>query len=130
MTTTDGGTTSGYSLIGSLKSAMAPAISDERRQDRGEDRPVDEEAREFHWRLRHVGQPSLARDPGARRAPMATRCGVTGTGPHPLQPLTTIMSPAFRPSRTTRRPSISGPSFTGVYSTLLSAPTASTYLTF
>ena len=65
-----------------------------------------------------------------RGSPMATSCGVTGMpGRTCCRPLTTMTSSALRPSRTTRRPSTSGPSFTGAYSTLLSAPTLSTNFT-
>ena len=59
----------------------------------------------------------------AASPPMVTRCGVTVTpGCTRCAPLTTMTSPALRPSRTTRRPSMTRPSLTLRYSILLSAP--------
>src|SRR5882762_2342399 len=49
---------------------------------------------------------------GVTAAPGRTRC----------RPLTTIMSPERKPSRTTRSPSVIGPSFTGRYSRVLFFP--------
>src|SRR6185437_17057050 len=61
------------------------------------------------------------------RSPIATRSGVTvAPGRTRCRPLTTMVSPGDRPFATTRRPSMIGPSFTGRYCTLLSAPTTST----
>ena len=67
--------------------------------------------------------------PGAVKSPpIVTRCGVTARpGCTRCAPLTTITSPGFKPSRTMRNPSITRPSLTLRYSTLLSAPSRSTY---
>ena len=115
-TTTVGGTTSGYSLIGSWEIAMRAGDGDEDREHRREDRPVDEEVREFHRccsaavlrNRRRACQQGVRRSGG--RSPMATRCGVTCTpGRTRCRPFTTMVSPAVSPLCTTRRPSMTGP---------------------
>src|SRR5262249_21855830 len=96
---------------------------DERRDDPGEDGPVDEEIRQLH-RFSPLVCATSAR---ASWVSMATRCGVTcAPGRTRCRPLTTMVSPGARPSATTRRPSTIGPSLTGRYATLLSLPTTST----
>ena len=89
---------------------------DEGRQDRREDRPVDEEAARISLQdLRVLLRRTMSLVTVLMCcSPIATSCGVTGMpGRTCCSPLTTIVSPALRPSRTTRRPSTTGPSFTG-----------------
>ena len=51
-TTTVGGTTSGYSLIGKQPQRQRAGDENDRRQNAGENRPLNEELRESHGCLR------------------------------------------------------------------------------
>ena len=94
---------SGYSLIGSVKMAIGAGQDDDDRQHGGEDRPVDEEAGETHGRLLELGDWRPVAGLASALASMGPAVAVTFMpGPHPLRPLTTIVSPGLRPLGTTR----------------------------
>ena len=85
------------------------------RQHHRQDGLVDGEPAEIHVLL-----------PAGRRAP---RCGLTFAPTRArCRPSTITRSSGFRPSRITRRPSSSGPSVTGLASTVLSSLTTKTIL--
>ena len=120
-TTTEGGTTSGYSEIGMTRSASRPAskMSTDStpakigRSMKNLDKFMGAAPRECRiarsalcdvrrtLRLPRLS-PSMATSSGATRAPGRTRCS----------PFTMMRSPGFRPFVTTRRPSTNAPSVT------------------
>src|SRR5207237_7001349 len=95
---------------------------DDERQDRGEDRPVDEEMGKTHRCLRRLYSALATISPfcGLILAPGRT-IGLAS-------PSSTTLSSGFSPSRTTRSPSTSWPSLTGRACTTLSPPTTNTIL--
>ena len=117
-TTTEGGATSGYSEIGSPRSAISPAISistDNTPAKIGRSIKNLERFMVFLFfknqradqdcavpALGASGLPSIGTSSGATSAPGRTRC----------KPLTTSFSPAARPLLTTRRPFTEAPSVT------------------
>ena len=91
----------------------------------GEDRPVDEEMGKTHW----LAEARLCL--AWRRRLISPFCGTTlapGRTIGLASPSSTTLSVGARPSRTTRRPSTSGPSVTGLACTTLSSPTVNTIL--
>ena len=128
-TTTDGGTTSGYSEIGSTAQREQAGEEDQHRQDAGEDRPVDEEVGEVHGSafsevVQALAPSALARafasdaggsagslQLGARVVHRATvlAAATSAPGPHALQAVDddALAAPRDR-SVTMRRPSTDG----------------------
>src|SRR5262249_30992040 len=99
---------------------------DDDRENGGEDGPIDEEACEHRPPPYDAAFGGDAGGSGPRR--MLTFCGVTVTpGRARWMPLTTTHSPGASPSVTSRSPSCSAPSFTGLYSTTFLSFTTSTY---
>ena len=82
-------------------------------------------------RVAVAGQQGRLQRPASGCSPMATRCGVTWSCRRARAAGRSRRWCRRRSARrrTTRRPSTTGPSFTWRYSTLLSAPTTSTYCT-
>ena len=138
MTTTVGGTISGYCATGSVEDRQRADDDDHDRQHRGEDRAVDEEVGNFMAAPRSLMRGRLS-DASSRVSKHArngrryrrgrsgsrwhgARCGVTLLpGDLRRRPLTITQSSGPMPS-TTLRPSNSGPVFTGWYFTRSSAP--------
>ena len=97
------------------------AGEDDDRDHAGEDRAVDEKAREPHNTPRAVSSiDCIGTVSKSTAAPGRIRCN----------PRTTTLSLADKPSRTTRMPCSSGPSLTGRYVTLPSSATTQTNLRF
>src|SRR5690606_5540862 len=125
VTTTDGGTTSGYSPIGSSGIEISPAAKI----------TIDSTAAKIGRSMKNLEKSMMSLLAAAyciatacagdgAGAPMAMTCGVTGMpGMNTFcTPCTITLSSAARPDSTTRRPSIIRPSTTSLRTALSSAP--------
>src|SRR5881397_3714206 len=120
-------------VLGDRKRPVGQAAQDERddREDGGEDRPVDEEARDVH-RPRSPGAAVVevvasAVSAGGGEGVVSRCASTTSPGRTRWRPATTTQSSGVTPSRTTRRPSTSGPIFTVRYWAFCSPSTTTTY---
>src|ERR1700730_4415385 len=104
LTTTVGGTISGYSLIGSTGMASSPATVIRMASNLANIRLSMKNDEIF---IAPRPQPDAGAAEVVPSVPIVTRCGVTVTpGCARCAPFTTITCPGFKPSRTMRKPSI------------------------
>src|SRR5262249_27118706 len=116
-------------VLGDRQRLVGDAAEDQgdHREDGGEDRSVDEEPGDVH--RRRSGAGSVVEVVGSAAATVAGWWAASRRASHlppgriRCSPATTIHSAGVSPSRTTRRPSTSGPSLTWRYSVFPSPST-------